>query len=225
MERQLKERLIGAAVLLAAAVVMVPEMFSGPRARPPAVVESEATSSGQLKTYRIELQSQPRPVSAASVDEPAERPQDEGSNAASSSAQMTAAEASASSSSSSTQTIIASVPKPVAPAKPADSTEPEKTADKTVPKPASKPADVVAKSSGDGWVVQVGSFAVQDKAQSIAKTLKSQGYSAYVGPVKVGNKTLYRVRVGAAAERPVAEATLRKLKTTYPAASVVPTGR
>lgn len=225
MERQLKERLIGAAVLLTAAVVMVPEMFSGPRSRPSAAAESESANSGQLKTYRIELQSQPPSTTAAAIDEPAERPQNETSSAASSNAPMTTAEAGSSSSSSSSQTALASVSKPALPAKSVESVESEKSTDKPVSKPTGKPAEAIAKPTVDGWVVQVGSFAAQDKAQSIAKTLKSQGYSAYVGPVNVGNKTLYRVRVGAAAERPAAEATLRKLKTTYPAASVVPTSR
>ncbi|HEX2583540.1 MAG TPA: hypothetical protein VHL14_00290, partial [Steroidobacteraceae bacterium] len=70
MERQLKERLVGAAVLIAVAVIMVPEMFSGSgsheseNSKPPGNESSASSDSGQVKTYRIELQQ--REGSAAS---------------------------------------------------------------------------------------------------------------------------------------------------------------
>src|SRR5690349_16782600 len=62
MERQLKERLVGAAVLIAVAVVMVPEMFSGSGShevenhKTSSSEASDSSESGQLKTYRIDLQ-------------------------------------------------------------------------------------------------------------------------------------------------------------------------
>ena len=74
-------------------------------------------------------------------------------------------------------------------------------------------------------MVQVGSFGTREKAQQIVGTLKSRGYSAFTGPVTVGSKTLYRVRVGAATDRPSAEGLLQKLKSSYPESSVVPATR
>lgn len=214
MERQLKERLIGAAVLVAAAVVMVPEMFSGPRSHSEQAVASSSAGSGQIKTYHIELQSahsaESTPV--AVVEAPAPQPRDE----ATAPALVNAAE---SSSAASVSSQPPSIPEPVAPAAkavtpiaPAPSEAPVKAS------PGAKPAE------GD-WAVQVGSFAAQDKARQIVGKLKDQGYPAYLGTVTVGGKTLYRVRVGAMPKRAAAEATLQKLKSTYPGASVVPASR
>lgn len=207
VERQLKERLIGAAVLVAVAVVMVPEMFSGPgeSLKPEAVSTKLVTN--QIKTYSVELQTaQSGAELPAAVESPAERPLDE------------------------TQTMQAN-PESSEVGPPPDVQKPQAvgidTPDKAAVKPeAVKPASTatVGKPTG-GWMVQVGSFSAQDKAEQIAAKLKGQGYPAFVGSVKVNGKTLYRVRVGALAERAAADATLQKLRGSYPGASVVAPGR
>lgn len=221
MERQLKERLIGAAVLVAVAVIMVPEMFSGSGSRP-ASTAATATPVSQLKTYRIELQSsrQPETPPQPPVAAPAERPQDElpaapsHESAAGESSSTPAAVEPAQAASTPPVTVAASTSASSAtfPAKPLAS----------APETHAKPAGVAAEAN---WVVQIGSFGTQDKARQIATQLKAQGHAASVGPVSVNGKTLYRVRVGAAAERPAAEAALQKLKSAYPGASVVPANR
>ncbi len=245
VERQLKERLIGAAVLLAAAVVMVPEMFSGPASRP-VVPETEVAPSGQLKTYRIELQSaQSVEATTAPVEQPAPEPdmpvapgEPAELAASSSSAAASASDGAAMSSARSTEVLASVVSRPAAQpvekpiekpmAKPAEPVRPPST--ETSPKttvvklPASS-AMAQSDKSGAAWAVQVGSFGTQEKAQEIAGKLKAQGYPAFVGPVKVGSKTLYRVRVSAGSERAKADATLQKLKAGYPGASVVPAAR
>lgn len=77
MERQVKERLIGAAVLVAAAVILIPEMLSGPSQKgsnPPAPLDGQAP----LKTYTIDLSKSPSAQAAATapvVDERAPPPE------------------------------------------------------------------------------------------------------------------------------------------------------
>jgi DedD protein len=221
VERQLKERLIGAAVLMAVAVVMVPEMFSGPHSHSEPAADSSSASSGQIKTYHIQLQSahSSEPQSQPAIEAPAAQPRDEAPVPANDGnlSEPAASASAASSSSSRSRTQIEPVPavtKPVAkPAPPAPIAVPNTpTAD------SSKPVD------GD-WVVQVGSFGAEDKARQIVSKLKGQGYPAYLGQVTVSGKTLYRVRVGAMPSRAAAEASLQKIKATYPAASVVPADR
>jgi DedD protein len=60
VERPVKERLIGAAVLMAAAIILIPEMLSGPSRKPEGgqagtVVSGEGVAEGSIKTYTIDL--------------------------------------------------------------------------------------------------------------------------------------------------------------------------
>lgn len=47
-----------------------------------------------------------------------------------------------------------------------------------------------------GWSVQVGSFAVRANAQRLEKKLKTAGYEAYIAQAQTANGPRYRVRVG-----------------------------
>lgn len=220
MERQLKERLIGAAVLVAAAVVMVPEMFSGPSSPVRQESDSSEAAATQLKTYRIELQSSraAMPTPEAAVAAPAERPQDEVATP------EVPADTDNVDTSSAASAIAQQLPQP-APSQALSKASELETTKPIVAKPDSpKSAPIEAKPVSDDWAVQVGSFGTQDKAQQIASKLKQQGYPAFVGSVKVNGKTLYRVRVGAM-ERAAAESALQKLRASYPGASVVPSNR
>jgi DedD protein len=215
VERQLKERLIGAAVLVAAAVILVPEMFSGPRESVVPETDAVRPTANQIKTYRVELQSSPTAAALESqVEPPAERPLDE------TQAMQTNPDVAKTAPDSPEQKPRAMVTQPpmqgaVVPAPPA---KPE----------TARPVSTVATSNkliSDGWVVQVGSFSVQGTAQQIAAKLKGQGFPAFVEPVQVNGKTLYRVRVGTMANRASADAALQKLHGSYPGASVIAPGR
>lgn len=221
MERQLKERLIGAAVLVAAAVIMVPEMFSGTHSRS----QLSDGAAQPLQTYRIDLQAARRSeasttASVATPDAPAERPQREAEVASNS--ESTSGQAAVATSTQMSERSPAEV-------KPEISTavrlEPKPVYTKSVQTKPIEPAPSESKVEQGDWQVQVGSFSNEAKARQIAATLKSQGFVSSVAPVKVTDKTLYRVRVGAAAPRSVADATLQKLRATYPGASVVAANR
>jgi DedD protein len=58
VERHVKERLIGAAVLVAAAVILIPEMLSGPK-RPATAAAPARAGEVPMKTYTIDLNHSP----------------------------------------------------------------------------------------------------------------------------------------------------------------------
>ena len=55
MERKVKERLVGAAVLMAAAVILIPEMLSGHRGSSAEPAAAQARNDAPIKTYTIDL--------------------------------------------------------------------------------------------------------------------------------------------------------------------------
>lgn len=65
----------------------------------------------------------------------------------------------------------------------------------------------------EGYAVQLAAFADDREANSLAKSLKKSGYTAYTEPLKTSKGTLWRVRVGPYPSREAAAAALDKLKT------------
>lgn len=215
MERQLQERLLGAAVLIVIAVILVPEMFSGTHSRSSLSASGDASNAGQLKTIQIDLQS--ATVSAPAVQASAPVPVEASqavvaavtSSSESSSVEQVAAPHSESSSHSSE--AVSSAP-PVAVV-----AHPVATPDKPVLSEAKK----TAHAKLEQWVVQIGSFSTKERAQQVIGKLASMGLKASQAPIKSGNKTLYRVRSAAIADRDEAMTALKKIEATYPGASVV----
>jgi DedD protein len=72
--------------------------------------------------------------------------------------------------------------------------------------------DVKASVGVSAWIVQLGSFTDEDNAQSLNKKLREAGYPAFVEPLKRNGKTSYRVRVGPEIKRSEADKLLKKLK-------------
>jgi DedD protein len=246
VERHVKERLIGAAVLVAAAVILIPEMLSGPK-RPATASAPARAGEVPMKTYTIDLNQSPgaqaapptvteqtpppetvpsdtpppeRPATAPTVSPPPERaPQAVVRN-----------DAEAKGPSPSPQTIPESLPvKPaLAPVieqpRPAaaKAKEPERPAPAAVAKESAKPlAPAASAPTSKQWAVQLGSFASKTGAERLAKEYEDRGQKAFVMPVKSGNNTLYRVRLGPFAERAAADEALRKVGNRVAGAAVV----
>ena len=223
MERQLKERLIGAAVLIAVAVIMVPEMFSGSGSRDPGTHQTAAdnstgsSESGQIKTYRIDLQH--REAAASSPESAAQTPpvvpDTRTESSSTSSVSVSVATSAVSSSSSSAAQGMSSRSTPISVASSSLASVHSSAAG------VSSVAAAHVVNSATGWSVQLGSFAAEATARQIVAATKAQGFAASLSAVKVGGKTLHRVRVGPFADREAAEAALSKLKHTYTQASLV----
>lgn len=228
MDTHLKERLVGAAVLVAVAVILIPEMLSGPSGRDAAPAGSARTAEdGGVRTYTIDLGERAR----SGANEPALP--DAGATAAVEETPAPPPEVEP----------PTSVPA-VAPATPESITNAPAVVASTEPTPAERPAPAVKAPSASPparapeaavaarppggqnlpWVVQIGSFAKQDTADRLSQDLKRRGYASFVVPFKPGAQTLYRVRVGPMRERSEADAIVQKLKREGTAATVVANG-
>lgn len=217
MERIVKERLVGAAVLMAAAVILIPEMLSGPDRDSESEPAAQVRSDAPIKTYTIDLSQSPSAQPTPSVvdnrapppEEPAAPadapPTEQASGAHPAGDDQAKPEAPQ-------QTASAA---PVA-AAPVVVEQPTAAPARTTPPPLASNTD--APTSGR-WAVQVGSYAREATAERLAKQLRDQGQRAFVMPVKSAGATLYRVRIGPLKDRASAEAALRDVKS--PGAAIV----
>jgi DedD protein len=227
VERHVKERLIGAVVLIAAAVILIPEMLSGPdrssRSEP-----STTRNEGSLKTYTIDLSKTPTTpgagVSEEIVSDEAPPPEVQPTQTlppsqaqaipeSASHAQPPLTEPAADT--PQTPTVRAAAPPAAArPESPPVESKPQST-------PHREPASNIPRPTSEGWAVQLGSFASQGTADGMTRKLRAEGYDAFVMPVKSGATTLYRVRVGPMKDRESAATVLARIKTGVPAATLV----
>jgi DedD protein len=228
VERRVKERLVGAAVLMAAAIILIPEMLSGPR-RDERAATSQPSGDTSLKTYTIDLNRSPGAVPTAGVDErapppevnPLPKPSIVESTQVESSESPTPTpevlrERTASLPESQERVVNEPPPRTTQPTPPRTQSPSQREANPPAPI-ASAP---VAPTSS-GWAVQLGSFASRATADRMVKDLSQQGQNAFVMPVKSGGSTLYRVRIGPFAQRAAANEALREVKDRVANAAVV----
>jgi DedD protein len=113
---------------------------------------------------------------------------------------------------------------PVAPApvsaKPAVAEAP-KAAPAEPQKSAAHPPKVSV-AAGEGWVVQLGSFASRENGEKLAKVLRGKGYRAFVSEFRGSGRILYRVRVGPEQDRSRAESIAARLSRDGYNGSVAP---
>ena len=213
MERIVKERLVGAAVLMAAAIILIPEMLSGPDRDSQAEPAAQSRSDAPIKTYTIDLSqspsAQPTPPVVDNRAPPPEEP---------AAPDATARRPNRRQGRNPLATIRQSLKRlsrlhrtalPVA-AAPVVVEQPTAAPARTTPPPLA--SNTGAPTSGR-WAVQVGSYAREATAERLAKQLRDQGQRAFVMPVKSGGATLYRVRIGPMKDRASAEAALRDVKS------------
>lgn len=215
MERVVKERLVGAAVLMAAAIILIPEMLSGPDRGPESEPAAQVRSDAPIKTYTIDLSQSPSAQStpSATVDNRAPPPEEPAAPTTTTAAPPTEQP-------SGEQPAADDQAKPEVHQQTA-SAGPTVAAPAVVEQPTAPPAratppplasNTAAPISGR-WAVQIGSYAREATAERIAKQLRDQGQRAFVMPVKSGGATLYRVRIGPMKDRASAEAALRDVKS------------
>lgn len=233
VERHVKERLVGAAVLVAAAVILIPEMLSGPSRRESADAATER--DGAFKTYTIDLNRPPGSpaVSAPVIEESAPPPETRVDvPAATRGAEPeSSAPAAAENASSEPQALpesrIAESAPPVV-SRTADPAPVARTPQPTASSPRSGEANIAPPSAAKpgvptsrGWAVQLGSFSSRATAERMTKDFSGLGYDAFVMPVQSGGSTLYRVRIGPFAERAAADDALATIRKRVANAAVV----
>ncbi len=197
MDRNLKERIIGAAVLVAFVVVVVPVFLYG-SPQNGEVISERVLLPGQADEQKLQTIVLPRdrkePVPVAASNKPVQRQ----AAREEPSAKHTAGAAS-------TETPPASVPA----AKP----RPQ------IPRPT---VDNATNSSTGMWAVQLGSFSNKQNAERLAAELRKQGFAAFLSRLTTATGPLHRVRIGPQKDRDGAEAMAGRLERAGHAGQVVP---
>jgi DedD protein len=197
MDRRVKERLVGASILVALIVLIVPELLSGPT--PSAVSPTPPVSAPEpIRNVTVDLAPSKAMVPAAEVAiASSARPPDSPNGKAAGGDTTSGASAGAA----------------AAPTVPLETAAPPPTSAAA----AAKPAMV-----GHAWAVQLGSFASRDNADKLLRQLRAQGFSVFILSGGSGSSLRYRVRIGPMADRGAAAQEVAKLKSMGHAASIVP---
>jgi DedD protein len=231
MDRRLKERIVGAVVLVVLAVLIVPVFLDGPAVD--GLVSEAVTLPGQngqpRKQQTIILnrdRTQPVPVSAANTPDSAQADTDKQETAARPATQ--------------TPPVTAEKPDPTPPEprqaeNPAEgastggantegaSTDAANTAAASAEEPPpDKPPAAEARSSTGMWAVQLGSFSKSDNAERLAADLRSKGYAAFLSELQGPKGPLQRVRIGPQKDRDSAEKVAARLSAEGIKGQVVP---
>ncbi len=184
MDRSLKERIIGAVVLVVFAVMVVPVFLDGPSTKTEIITESVSLpgQNGQTrKTQTIVLErdrTEPVPVSgntSGADDKPA----------------------------------VTHVKKDL----PVVDKSLGTGSVKSEPKAAGNTKLVQAISPTGMWAVQLGSFSNQANADRLAADLRKQGFAAFLSQLQTESGSLHRVRIGPQKNREGAEAMAAKLNS------------
>ena len=178
-----KQRIIGAIVLVALAVIFIPILLPGHRDLGFSETESHIPPKpAELENLKVlELE---KPLPAPAPREIVRTPIDERSPPAPKTESETPAVE----------------PKPAA-------------ADKKVSTPpASQEPKSDTPTTAKAWVVQVGSFSKRDNALRLRDQLRSKGYKTFVEQISTADKTFYRVRVGPVVTRDNALALQKELQ-------------
>lgn len=207
MDRRVKERLVGASILVAIAVLVVPELLSGPKpaAPPPA---PNAIAPQPIRNVTVDLATSKAPAASEAEPPVAAPPPTAGAASGADSgrpgpgASAAAASAAAAAQSSAAPSAAASTHAGAAP----------------VETPAHSPI------SAARWALQLGSFANRANADNFVHKLKAQGLTAYASSSGSGQSLRYRVRIGPLADREAADREAAKLKSLGHVSTIVAPG-
>jgi cell division septation protein DedD len=190
MDSQLKQRLIGAAVLVALAVIFLPMLLKGPDVKEPDAAQvplsMPATPGQEYETRELPLTEPTGAVSPGGVlgmtpAEPEALPAPEAPATVPAVASSVAATAP-----SAVATVAKPTPAPATPVQP----------------PPAEPAAVAAGK----YVVNIGSFSNLANANALAAKLRAQKLPVMADKVNLASGSAMRVRVGPYADRATAEA-------------------
>jgi DedD protein len=220
MEKRLQQRLIGAAVIIALAVIFLPMLLNGGgnqrvsmkmqippepsysfngAAQPPA-------ASGTAPVQPISV----APASSADSQQSGQSTPPQSTSGSTASSQPAAPAPAPQSSPKMVEPKVTAPAQPVqqkpAPAKPTptQSAPPQ-------PTPAQNEASTGGQPVTPAWVVQVASLSKESGARDLRDRLRKQGFSAYVDRFDDKGKVYYRVRVGPKLTRAGAEAQQAKI--------------
>lgn len=172
MERHVKERIVGAAIIVALGVWLIPWVLDGPEQ---ATETSQAAGSQILpaagnttpiRTETVELDPGPpgEPLEQVAADADSEP-----------------------------VAVVASSPEATEVASEPNTAGPANTETAAATRAATASPNTRAR---DGWMVQLGAFGDLTNAEQLAARVSTYGYSAFVSEFRSGGQTMHRVRVG-----------------------------
>lgn len=184
MNEKLKQRLVGAVVLVSLAVIFIPMMLDGGERSGMPMFGSNIPDKPDYPFEPLDIPLRPvttvaeeRPVL---IDKPEPAPVED-----------TATEEK--------------------PAGGAD--EPVTRRNESIPaKPEPTPSTATVDSGQSSWVVQVGSFSQSTNALALRDKLRKKGFSAFVEKLKSDESTIYRVRIGPELKRENADKQMQQLQ-------------
>lgn len=220
MDAALKQRLIGATVLVALAVIFLPMLVSGPEADREAATEQLSLDlpnrpDRALETRELPVLPTPAPVAAPgegpevlpTVDTGVEQRFDALSGEPVGANAPTEAPAAAASPTPAPATPAPVTPTPAAP--PAASAPAPSVAAPAPAPAAARPAEpatpLPAATAGGQFAVNVGSYANAANAENLLRRLRAAGIAAYSEPATHQGRAVQRVRLGPFAQRAEAE--------------------
>lgn len=188
MHQRLKERLVGAAVLVVIAVVFIPMLLTGP-------IDSGSITKTNIPERPTEkFNSKLVPITESLKPRPEESPEEVIIN------DVADIEIDIE------EKISDVVKDPVIDKEPKDISKDVKAEVTPVTPIKDKQVGLTA------WVVQLGSFSSKVNADKLSLSLKKSQFPAFVEPLTQNKKTVYRVRVGPEILRADADALLKKIK-------------
>ncbi len=196
MDRALKERIIGAIILVIFAVLVVPVFLNGPPGEGE-IVSERVLLPGQegqdVKTVVLDrARSEPMPVANEAIDgEDTKNP------------------------------VFAEAEASIPVAKVEAEQVPARVEQEPTPEPQPVTPTPTASSTGM-WAVQLGSFSNKENAEKLAADLRKQGYAAFLSQLTTGSGQLHRVRIGPQKDRESAEAMAARLLKVGHKGQVVP---
>jgi len=214
MDSALKQRLLGAAVLIALAIIFVPMMLSNAPQKQVSTTENMAIPPPterkfEIRTLPVDTASPPTAVPAAP---PAVDP-----NRVATVDTHAPARTDAHPESSTAPTTAATKPDLIKPdsVKP-DSSKPEPKPAPAETKPAPAPVAAPPSTPAGRFAVNLGVYADQAHADALVAKVKALGQHAYSEPTEYQGKQALRVRVGPFADRAGAESARLRIKQAEP---------
>ncbi|HEX5055241.1 MAG TPA: SPOR domain-containing protein [Gammaproteobacteria bacterium] len=190
MDISLKQRLVGAAVLVALGVIFIPMIL-------------ERNSDDESLTVRMEIPPKPEMEFKNRLEDPPAVEEVEWPESVEEATAEIRAENSAG------QPPAAEIPEAVRPA------EPEKESPEPKPTPRNPPPSVkapkIANETPRQWIVQLGSFSKETNALVMEDKLKAAGYKAFVKAADTPAGRVYRVRIGPMSDQNAAQQMVTKL--------------
>ena len=191
METTLKQRLIGAAVIIALAVIFVPMILDG---------------SGREESVSLDMDVPPEPTFTFESELPDPKKLDELSPIeAEVVEEQEAPKAEKATDQKTADTVKSDSP---------DTKEEQKIATATQTVEATED-HIETNPALSAWAVQVAAFGEKDKAVALQEKLLAKNLSAFTEQSDKGNKTLYRVKVGPELQRENAEKLRDKIEKEH----------